>query len=142
MLLISDACMKVTLGTRLTSLSSAAWTDYELLDSGAQRKLERFGPYRFIRPEPQAVWMPLLPEKHWKDVDAVFQTSAQQSRGRWKFLRPMKPRWIMQYKNLKFWVHPTPSRHMGVFPEQASHWDWIVGLLDGAYRPVKILSLF
>jgi 23S rRNA (cytosine1962-C5)-methyltransferase len=123
-------------------LASPAWTDYELIDSGAGSKLERFGPYRFVRPEPQAIWQPTLPGKQWDAADAVFRAGDGQDGGRWHFQNPIPERWEMRYRDLRFWAQPTPFRHLGVFPEQANHWDWITDLIDQSRRPANVLNLF
>lgn len=127
-----------------TLLHSPDWRDYELVDSGDGRKLERFGPYRFVRPEPQALWSPRLPEEQWDSVNAIFQGSGDDEGGggRWQMRRPFEQRWQMRYKHLQFWAEATPFRHLGVFPEQANHWDWMSGLIERAGRPIKVLNLF
>ncbi len=122
--------------------SSPDWEDYELLDSGGGEKLERYGPYTFIRPEPQALWQPALPTALWQRADAVFQATSEESGGHWKFNRPVEASWVMQYKNLRFQVQANPSRHMGVFPEQACHWDWLQQQIQAAGRPIRVLNLF
>lgn len=126
----------------LTVLTSPEWKDYELLDSGAGAKLERFGPYRFVRPESQAVWQTALPAKDWEDAHMVFRERGEDEEGGWETLHPVESRWKMQFKHLSFWVQPTPFRHLGVFPEQAAHWDWIDRQVRGAGRPVNVLALF
>lgn len=123
-------------------LSSSDWTDYELQDSGAGKKLERFGPYHFVRPEPQAIWQPMLPRKAWDRAEASFRTDADADGGRWYFSKTIEQRWTMRYKGIKFWVQPTPFRHLGLFPEQANHWDWMHNLITSAGRPMKVLNLF
>lgn len=123
-------------------LSSPHWKDYELLDSGNGLKLERFGPYRFVRPEAQAIWRPSRPTKEWDRAEAVFRTDGEAEGGRWTFRTNIEPRWIMQYGDLRFWSQPTPFRHMGVFPEQAAHWDWMRNTIEKAQRPVRVLNLF
>lgn len=128
--------------TAFTLLAPSDWTDYALLDSGDGRKLERFGQYTFIRPEPQAFWSPALRHKQWETADAVFQTSDEGEKGNWQMKHPLESRWIMHYKTIRFWVRPTPFRHLGVFPEQATQWDWISSIIQKADRPVKILNLF
>lgn len=123
-------------------LDSPQWQDYELLDSGAGLKLERFGPYRFVRPEAQAIWRPTRSEKVWDAADGVFRTDADAEGGRWSFRTNIEPSWLMQYRDVRFWVQPTPFRHMGVFPEQANHWDWMRERIEHARRPAKVLNLF
>lgn len=125
-----------------TLLSSPDWTDYELIDSGAGSKLERFGSYRFVRPEPQAIWQPTLGEREWRQADAVFRTDGETEGGRWAFNREIEPQWVMRYKGLSFWAQPTPFRHMGVFPEQANQWDWVRSKVEAARRPPRVLNLF
>jgi 23S rRNA (cytosine1962-C5)-methyltransferase len=127
---------------RIDLLLADRWADYELLDSGAGAKLERFGPYRFVRPESGAIWPRALPEQEWMAADGVFATSEEEGAGRWEFRRPVDARWAMRYGDLRFWAQPTPFRHLGVFPEQASQWDWIAGLIRTADRSVKVLNLF
>jgi 23S rRNA (cytosine1962-C5)-methyltransferase len=123
-------------------LSTRHWKDYELLDSGNSLKLERFGPYRFVRPEHQAVWKPALPNKEWEDVDAVFQPTKDESGGKWQYKRQIEPQWEMHYKDLSFMARISNSRHLGVFPEQATHWDWIREQVSAHPKPVNVLNLF
>jgi 23S rRNA (cytosine1962-C5)-methyltransferase len=126
----------------LDLLVSPDWQDYELLDSGGGAKLERYGPYVFMRPEHQAIWQPALPPERWQAAHAVFQPSGEESGGRWSFNKPVEPAWTMTYKGLTFRAHASASRHMGVFPEQASHWDWLEERTRLSHRPVRVLNLF
>lgn len=137
----------------ITLLESPRWRDYALLDSGGGLKLERFGPYTFIRPEVQAMWARSLPEKDWQAAYAVFQPSGEESGGHWEFYRKVADGWEMRYAltpapspigrgELRFIAQTTPGRHLGVFPECAAHWDWMNGLIATAGRPVKMLNLF
>ena len=123
-------------------LSTPHWKDYELLDSGNSLKLERFGPYRFLRPEHQAVWKPALSMKEWEDVDVVFQPTSDESGGKWLYKRQIEPQWEMHYKDLVFMARTSNSRHLGVFPEQATHWDWIREHISAHPKPVNVLNLF
>ena len=118
------------------------WTDYALLDSGAGKKLERFGEFTLVRPEPQAKWKPALPPEQWHAANGEFVKARSGQRGEWKFRKPIPTRWQVRRKNLSFWVQPAPSGHVGVFPGQACHWDWIEQVTVRAARPVKVLSLF
>lgn len=127
---------------RFLLLTAPRWQDYELLDSGAGAKLERFGPYRFVRPEGQAIWRPALAQSAWNTAEAEFRTDADANGGQWFFRKTLKPRWQMRYGDLTFWVQPTPFRHLGVFPEQAVHWDWMQELIRTTRRPVRVLNLF
>ena len=134
---------------QLTFLTSPDWQDYELLDSGRGFKLERFGPYRFVRPEHQAVWQRKLAPSQWEAADGVFQATQEESGGHWLFKKKAPDAWRMRYKGLTFEAIAGNSRHLGVFPEQANHWDWVSGLIQEARRPVRaaqspvrVLNLF
>lgn len=122
--------------------SPTDWVDYELIDSGNGLKLERFGKYVFSRPEAQAVWLPAKPDSVWSKADAVFQTTGEENGGHWLYKKALPESWVMQYKNIKFKVQPGPSRHLGVFPEQAIHWDWMTQAITSTRRHLNILNLF
>jgi len=119
-----------------------SWADYELVDTGAGKKLERFGEFFLIRPEPQAKWPPSLPARRWDAADGEFVKAKGRKQGQWKFRKPLPKQWKMRREPLQFWVRPAPSGHVGVFPDQACHWDWIGELTSHAPGPVKMLSLF
>jgi 23S rRNA (cytosine1962-C5)-methyltransferase len=104
--------------------------------------LERFGPYILIRPEHQAIWHPGLPEVKWKAAQAVFTASSgDEMGGNWQFHQTIDP-WEMGYKDLRFRAQLGGSRHVGVFPEQAAHWEWFSALIRNASRPINVLNLF
>ena len=124
-----------------TFLESSNWKDYALLDSGEGLKLERFGKYVFARPESQAMWKRSLTSE-WKDADAVFIPTGEESGGHWDIKKKVSEKWEMQYGNLRFWTMTTPGRHLGVFPEVAAHWDWFSGLIANAKREINVLNLF
>lgn len=123
-------------------ICSPEWQDYELLDCGGGSKLERYGPYRLVRPEAEAVWRPALADKEWRSAAAVFRPSPEENGGHWEYNHEIPDRWAMAYRDLKFWAMTSASRHLGVFPEQAAQWDWIAGQVRGSQRPVKVLNLF
>lgn len=125
-----------------TLLESTHWKDYELLDSGDGLKLERFGSYIFSRPESQAMWSRTLPESAWKNAHATFVPSGEESGGHWDVKKKMEEKWIMEYGPLKFWAMTTPGRHLGVFPEVASHWDFMIDSVRNAGRQPNVLNLF
>ncbi len=127
---------------KIELFSSPHWEDYELLDTGNGLKLERFGPYKFIRPEHQAVWKPALPAKAWEKAEAVFQPTSDESGGKWQFNRQIEPQWKMHYRDLSFVARTSNSRHVGVFPEQATHWDWIRERVAAGHSPINVLNLF
>jgi 23S rRNA (cytosine1962-C5)-methyltransferase len=126
----------------LEIITSPGWKDYQLLDTGGGLKLEQFGPYRLIRPETEAVWRPALPQKEWDAAQAVFRPSPEENGGHWDYLKELPTRWPMEYEGLKFWVQTSASRHLGVFPEQASQWDWIEKQINQSGRPLQVLNLF
>jgi 23S rRNA (cytosine1962-C5)-methyltransferase len=128
-------------------LEASNWHDYELLDSGDGLKLERFGKYIFARPESQAMWSRTFTQKDWDAAHAVFQPTAEESGGHWIEKKKLPDKWEMKYplprlQDLTFSVMTTPGRHLGVFPEVASHWDFMVDLVQKANRPVRVLNLF
>jgi len=104
---------------------SKDWKDYELLDTGEGEKLERFGRHTFVRPYEDAVWQKTLKPKDWAEVDGKFWSSKVGAKAGWKMNNKFAEKWEMNYKGIKFWASPTPFRHLGFFPEQASHWDLI-----------------
>lgn len=122
--------------------NSQDWKDYALLDSGDGLKLERYGKYTLIRPEPEAIWKPALPKERWEAAQGVFQPSPEENGGHWLMRRDIPQRWSMQYRYLKFWVQTGASRHLGIFPEQAAQWDWTANLIRNAERPFRVLNLF
>ncbi len=130
-------------------LSPDAWTQYELLDSGNQEKLERFGPRVLIRPEPQALWDKALPEAEWtRAAHARFvREKRDREQGGWQQLRPAEEPWTLPYQNgplrLKFRLALTSFGHVGVFPEQAPNWDHLHHHLSRWPEPApKVLNLF
>lgn len=116
------------------------WADFALLDSGHGRKLEQYGPHRFIRPEPQAMWTPRLAE--WQ-ADAEFVPgSDEDGGGRWMFDRPV-PRdgWQLAWNDVRFTASCTPFRHLGFFPDMAPVWDWMGEQLEGRTE-AQTMNLF
>jgi 23S rRNA (cytosine1962-C5)-methyltransferase len=123
-------------------LNSPGWQDYSLVDCGDGRKLERFGSQLLIRPEVQAMWRPALSQSEWARANAEFKPGPGENGGNWVSKKDLPGRWQMQYRGMKFWAMLSGSRHVGVFPEQATHWDWIGERIKQAKRPVKVLNLF
>lgn len=119
------------------------WPDYELIDSGNGAKLERFGPFLLNRPEPEAIWKPAISEKEWAKADAIFVAGRGEESGQWQLRTKMPDRWSINFRKLKFWLQLSSSRHIGIFPEQAAQWDWIMKQSTTASnRPLKVLNLF
>jgi len=127
---------------QLVLLTSPDWKDYQLLDSGDGKRLEQFGPYILLRPDPEAVWAPALPSRAWENVHARFIPAPEENGGHWEWRQSDPGRWRMEYKGLRFWVQTTASRHLGVFPEQAAQWDWTAAQIRAAGRPLQVLNLF
>jgi 23S rRNA (cytosine1962-C5)-methyltransferase len=125
-------------------LTPKNWTDYELLDSGNGKRLERFGNYILVRPDPQCLWKPLLPVTKWQQADAVFESEGRE-KGRWIKKNPVPNSWQIAYQDLKFSVHLSPFKHTGIFPEQAVHWEFIQKVISHQSSVVskpKVLNLF
>lgn len=119
--------------------------DYELLDTGAGEKLERVGAYTFVRPYEGAVWPKTLAKAEWDKSSGVFSASAGGKKAGWKLKPGLPDRWPLAYGTLKFFAQPTPFRHFGFFPEQASHWDFISEKIKNAgskNRKITFLNLF
>lgn len=122
--------------------SAPRWESYTLLDSGHGRKLEQFGPYRLVRPELRAVWRPAWAEEEWLGANAEYIPQEVGGGGKWVVRGEMDTRWRMDYRGLRFWCEVDVSKQVGVFPENAVHWNWIEGKIKAAKRPVGLLNLF
>lgn len=112
------------------------WSDYELLDSGDGKRLERFGKYILARPDPQVIWAPGLDPAEWEKADAVFDKE------KWIIKNRIPDKWLLTYKNLKFFAKLSPFKHTGVFPEQSAQWDFITEKIGAHGQTVNILNLF
>ncbi len=125
-------------------LETAPSKDYALIDSGLGKKLERYGQYRIVRPEGQAIWQPRLGEAEWNDIDAEFTGNTdEEGMGRWNFpKKTLEETWPLNFEGLDFLGRFTSFRHVGVFPEQAAHWRFIEQAIKSANRPIKVLNLF
>ena len=118
------------------------WDDYALIDSGAGRKLERFGGQLIDRPDPQAFWTPATPTDSWR-TDAVFDAkSGEDERGQWRIQGEPPETWPMRWNELTFEARRTPFRHLGVFQEHSVHWRFAQKAIRSAGRPVRVLNLF
>ena len=144
-------------------LTSPDWTEYELIDTGNREKLERFGKYILIRPEPQAVWQKSLPESEWEKISHARYVRMKgkktagddYERGSWTKKPKMPDQWIIGYKykqmKLNFRLGLTAFGHIGVFPEQAINWNYIYDLVNQKSKiknqksspaPSRVLNLF
>lgn len=125
-------------------LSPQGWTDYQLLDSGDGQRLEQFGQYILVRPDPQVIWQKKLPQAQWNKADAIFEKTSG-DKGRWILKTKLPDRWLISFGDLKFYIKLSPFKHTGVFPEQAVHWEFIDQLMRGVTGPrtnYNILNLF
>ena len=114
--------------TQPVVLSGEGWDDYGLIDSGHGRKLERYGPHRFIRPDAQALWTPRL--ERWASDGEFVPGSDEDGGGRWQFANPVpQDGWPLAWNDVRFTAQCTPFRHLGFFPDMAPVWDWMGGQL-------------
>lgn len=116
------------------------WKDYEVIDTSGGEKLERWGDYLLIRPDPQVIWDTEKKHPGWKQRNGHYHRS-NKGGGEWEFFR-LPDEWTISYKELTFHLKPFSFKHTGLFPEQAANWDWFSDLIQNAGRPVKVLNLF
>ena len=116
------------------------WKDYEVIDCSKGEKLERWGDYLLIRPDPQVIWDSPRQHKGWKRPNGHYHRSAKGG-GEWEFFN-LPNQWDIGYKGLTFHLKPFSFKHTGLFPEQAANWDWFSERIRSAGRPVKVLNLF
>jgi 23S rRNA (cytosine1962-C5)-methyltransferase len=119
-----------------------AWPDYELIDIGERRKLERFGAVVVDRPEPQALWRKSAPADVWAGAHMMFDADDEQETGNWKIRRAAPAPWAVRFDKVTALCRTMTFRHVGVFPEQASHWRWAVNRIEKSAKPLTILNLF
>ncbi len=119
---------------------SDKWKDYELLDTSSGERLERWGKYILIRPDPQVIWHTEKDAALWGRADAGYKRS-RSGGGAWSE-NNLPEKWHISYGPLTFRIQPTGFKHTGLFPEQATNWDFIRERIAGAGRPIKVLNLF
>lgn len=124
---------------RLTLITKPA-ADYELLDSGNEEKLEKYGQFVLSRPDPQALWEKKLPSAVWVAADARFVRQGRE--GKWNIKPALPKEWEVTFGDLKFLIKPTSFKHTGLFPEQEPNWAWIRETIRGTQRPISVLNLF
>lgn len=116
------------------------WTEYEVLDTSSGEKLERWGDYILVRPDPQVIWNTPHAAPEWKRKNGHYHRSSKGG-GQWEFF-DLPEQWEISYGELTFHLKPFSFKHTGLFPEQAVNWDWAGGRIRNAARPVKVLNLF
>lgn len=116
------------------------WKDYEVIDTSKGEKLERWGKYLLVRPDPQVLWDTPRKHKGWKNMNGHYHRSSKGG-GEWEFF-DLPKQWTINYKSLTFNLQPFSFKHTGVFPEQAANWDWFSNKIRNAGRPIKVLNLF
>ncbi len=116
------------------------WKDYELIDSGNGQRLERFGRYTLVRPDPQIIWKPSLQQHDWEKADAIFKRTSG-DRGEWINGNNLPDKWVLRYNYISFYCKLSPFKHTGVFPEQAVHWDFIHNSISNASTSLSKYSL-
>lgn len=121
------------------------WKDYEVIDCSSGEKLERWGKYILLRPDPQVIWDTPKKDKHWKKLNGHYHRSSKGG-GEWEFF-DLPNEWSITYllpinKKLTFNLKPFSFKHTGLFPEQAANWDWFSQKIKQAGRPIKVLNLF
>ena len=116
------------------------WKDYEVIDTSCGEKLERWGKYILLRPDPQVIWNTPQKAPEWKQLNGHYHRSSKGG-GEWEFFS-LPEEWNIHYRNLTFRLKPFSFKHTGLFPEQAVNWDWFSEIIRKAGRPVKILNLF
>jgi 23S rRNA (cytosine1962-C5)-methyltransferase len=133
-------------GPSVRVIATAGFADYALLDSGDGRKLERFGRFTIDRPESQALWRPALEPGAWLRADAAFKASNADEDGeggRWRTNAPVPETWPIRVLDVTMLCRLTNFRHLGLFPEQLPHWEWMIGWLQAAgVRAPRVLNLF
>ena len=116
------------------------WKDYEVIDCSQGEKLERWGDYILVRPDPQVIWNTKKANKGWKKMNGHYHRSSKGG-GEWEFF-DLPQQWTINYKELTFNLKPFSFKHTGLFPEQATNWDWVSSIIKKADKPVKVLNLF
>ena len=116
------------------------WKEYTVIDTSSGEKLERWGKYTLIRPDPQVIWKTEKKNSLWRTADASYKRS-RSGGGAWSDNK-LPESWVISYRDLSFRIKPMGFKHTGLFPEQAANWDWFGDLIKNANRPIKVLNLF
>ena len=119
----------------MKTLFTKGWGDYELLDSGNGKRLERFGKYIISRPDPQAIWKSNLTDTNWEKADAKYLDKDWDKNS-------LPGKWVLSYKDIKFYARLTPFKHTGIFPEQILNWEFLEEKISKSEKQLNILNLF
>lgn len=117
------------------------WIDYKVIATGSGEKLEKWGEYILLRPDPQVIWKAKTDLSKYKGLDGHYKRSSSGG-GEWKFFRRMPEEWNITWKNLTFSLKPMGFKHTGLFPEQAVNWNDMIDAIQKAGREIKVLNLF
>ena len=122
-------------------LVASDWNDYELIDCGSGKKLERWNNVLLLRPDPQIIWNDTDLSKRYNNINAIYHRS-NKGGGHWENLRATPSSWKVNYKNLTFMIKQMGFKHTGLFPEQAVNWDFMIDKIKTSNRNIKVLNLF
>lgn len=117
------------------------WKDYQVIATGDGEKLEKWGKYVLLRPDPQVIWHAQQDLKKYKKLDAHYIRSSSGG-GQWNYINKLPDEWTIEWKGIKFIIKPMGFKHTGLFPEQAVNWNDLIDVIKKANRPIKILNLF
>jgi len=112
------------------------WKDYEIIDMANGEKLERWGKYILIRPDPQIIWKEKSYPEKWKKANATYKRS-KTGGGAWNFRDRLPASWKIKYNDLEFNIKPMGFKHTGLFPEQAVNWDWMINKIKQEKREME-----
>ena len=117
------------------------WKDYNVIATGDGEKLEKWGDYILLRPDPQVIWHAKSDLSKYPGLDGHYLRSSSGG-GNWQFFKNVPERWTINWRGLKFIIKPMGFKHTGLFPEQAVNWDWMINKIKNANRDIKVLNLF
>ncbi|MGL5972755.1 MAG: class I SAM-dependent methyltransferase [Oscillospiraceae bacterium] len=117
------------------------WVDYEVIDTSSGEKLERWKNVVLVRPDPQIIWKTDKKNDLWENAHAYYRR-ASDGGGKWKYNKPFKESWVINYNDLSFKIKPTGFKHTGLFPEQSVNWDFFIQKINKQDRQIKVLNLF
>ncbi len=117
------------------------WKEYKILDMANGEKLETWGKYKFLRPDPQIIWTNKTNPNIWNNIDAHYHRN-NKGGGYWEYKKNIPETFVINYRDLKFKIGLMGFKHTGLFPEQAANWDYFIKKIKNSNRPIKVLNLF